>query len=226
MFDGLYRAVIADTEESRHIHYHLRYQVYCLEKKFEPQERFNGRMEIDEYDSRSVHFLIQHKPSGQWVGAARLINSHPQSLPMIKLTRIPVPEQTLMLGRNVSELSRLSILRSFRRHGCKTHINEPEVLLGLIRAVKEYSEANNIDYWLFLCRRAIMRVVGNLGMQMEIIGQPCEHRGLRYPYMATLATAFDEIPGRSPQVAAMFSRKGMLQRYSELAGASQRSIAA
>lgn len=226
MFDELYRAVIADTEQSRQIHYHLRYQVYCLEKKFEPLERFNGCMEIDEYDSRSVHFLIQHKPSGQWVGAARLIKSHPQSLPMIRLTGVPVTRQTLMMGRNVAELSRLSILRSFRRHGCRTHVNEPVVLLGLIRAAKEYSEANNIDYWIFLCRRAIMRIVGNLGMEMEIIGQPCEHRGLRYPYLATLATAFDGISERSPQVADMFSRKTMLQCYSELVGTSQHSIAA
>ncbi len=217
MFDSRYQAVIADTEESKSIHYHLRYQVYCLEKKFEPAEIFDDQQEIDEYDNQSVHFIIQDKQSGEWVAAARLVIGKPEDLPISKLTEYSLDGRSKE-GMVFAELSRLSILKSFRRGTSQAQekISEPEVLLGLIRAVKEYSEQNGIDYWLFLCRRSIMRVVGNMGMHMDIIGNPCEHRGIRYPYLATLATAFKGIAQRSPKVHQMFSRKNTLVTYSKL----------
>lgn len=215
MFDGRYRAVIADTTESRLIHYHLRYQVYCLEKQFEPSERFDNCLEIDSFDQHSVHFLIQHKASGNWVGAARLVIGEPAQLPITRIARFSL-EGYDVEGKRFAELSRLSILKSFRRHGEQQYVSEPEVLLGLIRAVKDYSEQAKIDYWLFLCRRSIMRIVGNLGMHMDIIGEPCEYRGTRFPYLAKVATAFDGIAQRSMEVHAMFSRRHTLIPYSLL----------
>ncbi len=225
MFDGLYRAVIADTEASKEIHFNLRYQVYCLEKQFEPTACINTHQEIDKFDVHSIHFLIQHKLSGQWVGAARLVQGGPESLPMAELTRTCLPSGVAKHA-NFAELSRLSILKSFRRHGGETRVSEPEVLLGLIRATKEYSENHAIDYWMFLCRRSIMRIVGSLGMEMEVIGSPCEHRGIRYPYLARLATAFDGIPDRSAVVEAMFARKNTLSCYSSLQQDHHHSLAA
>ncbi|BCX88303.1 hypothetical protein MIN45_P0672 [Methylomarinovum tepidoasis] len=215
MFDRRYRAVLADTKEGKSIHYRLRYQVYCLEKRFEPVERFCDQQEIDAYDNHSAHLLIQHLDSGEWVGTARLVFGKPESLPMARVARFSL-EGVETGGRYFAELSRLSILKSYRRHGERQQVSEPEVLLGLIRAARDYSAQVGLDYWLFLCRRSIMRIVGNLGMHMDIIGDPCEHRGTRYPYLAKLATAFDGIPERSREVHAMFSRQNTLLRYSQL----------
>ncbi len=225
MFDGRYRAVLADTRESKSIHYHLRYQVYCLEKRFEPAAHFDDQQEIDAYDDRSVHLLIQHRASGQWVGTARLVCGEPETLPMARIARFSLDGYATD-SRQFAELSRLSILKSYRRHGERQQVSEPEVLLGLIRAAREYSTQAGLDYWLFLCRRSIMRIVGNLGMRMDIIGEPCEHRGTRYPYLATLATAFDGIAERSPAVHAMFSRRNTLMRYSQLCQAAGTALAA
>ncbi len=221
MFDNNYRAVIADNDESKAIHFNLRYQVYCLEKKFEPIERFQTQQEIDPYDARSIHFLIQHRYTGEWVGTARLVLGTAESLPIARHAEFSLPADQAP-GKSLAELSRLSILKSFRRHGRETRVSEPEILLGLIRAAREYSNDHGIDAWLFLCRRSIMRIVGNLGMEMRIIGAPCEHRGIRYPYFADMATAFDGIPDRSPAVAAMFARKNTLIPYSSLHSRSSR----
>ncbi|GAB6068379.1 hypothetical protein JCM13664_16980 [Methylothermus subterraneus] len=225
MFDGRYLAVLADTQESRSIHYRLRYQVYCLEKRFEPAERFHDGLEIDPFDARSVHFLVQHKESGQWVGAARLVLGEPKQLPIFKTCRFSLQGHAVE-GKRFAELSRLSILKSFRRGSAPQPVSEPEVLLGLIRAAKEYSEPAGIDCWLFLCKRSIARIVGSLGMRMDVIGAPCEHRGLRFPYLATLVTAFDGIAERSAKVHAMFAKRNTLIPYSELAQNTRGSKAA
>ncbi len=134
---------------------------------------------------------------------------------MAKLASTPIQE-TVPTDTGAAELSRLAILRSFRRHGREAQVSKPEVLLGLIRAAKEYSENHDIDYWLFLCRPSIKRIVGYFGMEMETIGPPCVHRGIRYPFLATLATAFDGVATRSDDVAAFFGRTGTLRYHSML----------
>lgn len=225
MFDGRYRAVIADTGESKSIHYHLRYRVYCLEKRFEPVEHFEDQMEIDQYDRRSIHLLIQEKPTGQWIATARLVLGPPETLPVARVARFSLDGFDTE-GKQFAELSRLSILKSYRRHGEQQRFNEPEVLLGLIRAAKDCSAQLGLDYWLFLCRRSIMRIIGHFGMEMRIIGAPCEHRGIRYPYLGDLANGFDGIAKRSPEVHAMFSRKNTLIPYSELYPEARPSLAA
>jgi hypothetical protein len=35
MTNNGYEIILADTEESKNIHYNLRYQIFCLEKGFE-----------------------------------------------------------------------------------------------------------------------------------------------------------------------------------------------
>ncbi|MCX8049277.1 MAG: PEP-CTERM/exosortase system-associated acyltransferase [Methylohalobius sp.] len=225
MFDSHYLAILADTPESRSLHYRLRYQVYCLEKQYESKDRFNDGLETDSFDRHSIHFLIRHKASGCWVGAARLVLGEPDQLPMARLAKFSLAGYP-RAGKTFAELSRLSILKSFRRCGKQQTVSEPEVLLGLIRAAKEYSEQAKIDYWLFLCRRSIMRIVGNLGMHMDVIGEPCEHRGVRVPYLAVLATAFDGIAQRSEAVHAMFSRKNTLIPYSRLQSGKALALAA
>ncbi len=225
MFDGRYRTIIADTVESKAIHFKLRYEVYCLEKRFEPTEHFNTSQERDDYDANAIHLLVQHKTSGQWVGAIRLVLGRPGSLPIYGLTSVSLPK-TIMEEGGFAELSRLAILKSFRRCGKETRVSEPEVLLGLIRAAKEYSENHGIRYWLFLCRRSIKRVVGSFGMEMDVIGPPCEFRGIRYPFLATLATAFDGVAGHSDPVVSFFAKKHTLLYYSKLYPGHSHNLAA
>ncbi len=215
MFDGRYRAVIADTEESKSIHYRLRYQIYCLEKGFEPSERFENQQEIDAYDDRSVHFLVQHQASGRWIAAARLVLGPPDRLPIAQVARFSLAGIDIERKR-FAELSRVSVLRAYRNHGRASFVNEPELLLGIIRAARDYSEQSGLDYWLFLCRRSVMRILGQFGLEMAIVGDPCRHRGIRYPYLGDLANGFDAIAHRSPEVHAMFSRRDTLIPYSRL----------
>ena len=229
MFDNKYRAILADTEESRDIHYSLRYQVYCLEKGFEPAHNFKDELEKDKYDDNSVHFLIQEKSNGNWVGTVRLVIVEPQNLPILEYTEIE-EEKLDSKNRKVAELSRLSILRDYRRTGDKVGKsglgNEPEILLGLIRATNAYCKEAGISNWVFLCRRAIRRIVSKVGIRIDIIGPPCEHRGTRYPFLGRLNSGFDGISEVSPETQEMMSQKSAYSRYSDLYGYDYEQAAA
>lgn len=221
MFDNKYRAILADTEESRNIHYNLRYQVYCLEKGYEPRGKFQDELEKDDYDDNSVHFLIQDRHNGHWLGTARLVIAEPKKLPIRKFTEIE-EDKLDSNEKKVAELSRLSILRGYRQTGQKVYdsgkANEPEILLGLIRAANAYCKEAGIKNWLFLCRRAIRRIVSKVGIKIDIVGPPCEHRGTRYPFLGRLNSGFDGIPEVSPETQEMFNQKFAYYRYSELYG--------
>lgn len=222
MFDNKYQAILADTEESRKIHYNLRYQVYCLEKGFESAGKFEDQLEKDEYDDKSVHFLIKEQKSGRWLGTARLVMAEPDELPLREFTKIK-DSNMRSDDDKVAEFSRLSILSNYRQTG-KSKFNvgrseEPEILLGLIRAARAYClKEADIRNWHFLCRRSIKRILSRVGINMSVIGPPCQHRGTRFPFLMKLDSDYKEIPNVSPKTHEMFSQKQTYYRYSELYG--------
>jgi N-acyl amino acid synthase of PEP-CTERM/exosortase system len=203
MFDDRYEVVLADTESSRAINYHLRYRVFCLEKGFENAERFKNQMEKDRYDDNAVHFLVRDKRRNRWIAAARLVIGPADYLPINRIAEIDLPD--LEPGTVIAEFSRLLILDDYR-NPAGSGVSEPEVLLGLIRAAKEYCQKINIRQWVFLCRRSICRILNNMGIAMEQIGPACMFRGVRVPYRMDLQTAFDEVPNASFRTHLMLSR--------------------
>ena len=61
MFDQHYEVLLADTPESKAIHYSIRYKVYCEEMGFENKDNFHQKQEVDNYDQHSVHFIVRTK---------------------------------------------------------------------------------------------------------------------------------------------------------------------
>ena len=113
MFDGYYEAVIADTPLGRQIHHQIRYAVYCLETGFEHPDLYPDGEERDPWDQHSIHLLVRHRATGQWVGAMRLIR--PVSggvLPIHALTGLDLPANG---DHGVAEVSRLCVLGAHRR---------------------------------------------------------------------------------------------------------------
>jgi hypothetical protein len=75
LFNKYFEVVPADTPEKLLQAYRLRYEVYCKEALipgFHPENYPEG-LEYDQYDERSVHSLLMHKPSGLIAGTVRII---------------------------------------------------------------------------------------------------------------------------------------------------------
>src|SRR5580698_10550313 len=65
---------LADTAELVELAHQVRYQVYVLERKFfDSADHHASGLEVDEYDSHSIHGILFHRPTGEAMGTVRLI---------------------------------------------------------------------------------------------------------------------------------------------------------
>jgi N-acyl amino acid synthase of PEP-CTERM/exosortase system len=114
MFDKNFEVFLADTPESKAIHYSIRYQVYCEEMGFENKDNFPLEQEFDEYDSQSTHFIVRTRLTGHWVGAIRMVFNTDHFLPIEKHCVLNETINKSDSSQSV-ELSRLCLVKEIRR---------------------------------------------------------------------------------------------------------------
>ncbi len=204
MGDARFETVLCDTAESRSIHYKVRYQVYCRETGFEDPTGFSDGKEKDIHDGNSVHFAVRDPANGRWVAAMRLVLGRGGCMPSEQMCNlVPVSEDPAQRS-NVVEFSRLCVVESHRRHNrdrsqvkiidgqsgkvsaTVPHPKYPEILLGFIRAVFAWSRENEVSHCYFLINRALARTLKRLNLKLDQVGDSCEHRGTRTPYVVNL----------------------------------------
>lgn len=209
-FDSNFEVFLADTPESKQIHYKLRYQVYCDEMGFEDKALFPEQMEYDDWDDNAVHFIVRHKASGHWLGGLRLVFQKDEIFPFENSAE---PYQKIQPAERQAsvEMSRLCVIKEARRFSSKRlapyglpnqEIAEESskvksiynfknqtrsIMWGLIRAAAVYSGESHLDYWYFIVAPALAGFIRREGFNMLKIGEPCEHRGLRTPYRLSTA---------------------------------------
>ena len=239
MFDKCYEVILADTDEAREINYQLRYQVYCLEEGFEAHENFPDRMERDEWDKNSVHFIVRSKKSKEWVAAMRLVLPRQENLPIENLCSIDPRVMPSNYDENIAEISRICVRGTFRRkrqsiieHGDDSIVGtcpdgkaaagqlrtrKSEIMLGLLRAASVYSREHNISNWFFLTTPALARLINQMNVQLIKIGSVCLHRGKRVPFMADLRESEKRLSRGCSVVEKMLNRNHLAYRaFSEL----------
>jgi len=212
MFDQNFEVFLANTQESKEIHYSIRYQVYCEEMGFENKDNFPLEQEFDEYDNHSIHFIVRSRHTNEWVGAMRMVLKKNHLLPVeehCNLNTIINNDDTF--NRSI-EISRLCLIKDIRRritdtnpplgipkdqsdevkkddnvipfHGRK-HI-ERSIIWGLFRAAAVYSKKRNIQKWYFLGANALARIICKKDFNLQQIGEPCNFNGERFPFKITL----------------------------------------
>lgn len=214
-FDSNFEVFLADTAESKAIHYNIRYQVYCDEMGFEDKERFPDQLEYDEWDdNHSVHFLVRDKRHGYWVGAMRLVLPNKYSLPLEQHCKLEVKMSRDQYMESL-ELSRLCVLKEVRRfsakrfspYGILTEENIPEgsnitvlhnyknlgltLMWGLFRAMTLYCIENNVKELYMLVAPALAYAIRKQGFSVDQVGKACEFRGKRIPYKCNIANVVE-----------------------------------
>lgn len=106
-----YIILLCDTEQLILKSKELRHFVYCNEKGWEPTNIL--KIEEDEFDEGSIHYLVVCRLTSTYIGTFRLIVS--QSLPL----NAYMPEDNIFHPKrapvnSVCEVSRFSILKQYR----------------------------------------------------------------------------------------------------------------
>jgi N-acyl amino acid synthase of PEP-CTERM/exosortase system len=208
-YDRYFAVTRADTAELLDLAYRLRYQVYCVENRFEdPAQHLDGR-ELDDDDDRSVHTLLVDRTNGATVGTARIIlplrEGALQQLPIQKIlgSHDRALLQSLPLHRT-AEISRFAVSKEYRRRRGEERYadggfcqpsnlqpsNErrlmPYITFGLIRGVLGICLDYGITYLAAVAEPALIRILVRLGLDFKPVGSPVEHHGIRQPCVARL----------------------------------------
>lgn len=205
MFDNYFEVLLADNDEAKQIHYNIRHQVYCEEMGFERVD--NGtKLEVDDWDEHSVHFIVKAKQTGQYVGAMRLILPEKGYLPLEKHCTLNEAVIQSDLYRSV-EVSRLCVVKEIRRRStdgappegitesATTALSEflhdqrklnRSIIWGLFRAASLYCADNHIQNWYFLTTKILHRLITKENFKMHQVGDACVLNGERYPYLIKL----------------------------------------
>lgn len=208
-FSNYFEVVPAFDAALREHVFRIRYNVYAEELGWEDRSSFPAGMEKDAYDEHSLHCLLRHKPSNEFIGCVRLVLNNPQCPNSL----FPIEEsfgtdfiathaklanhQRSQLG----EISRIAVLSSFRhRQGEKnkphTEIDDPRkqreerrrfphIALGLYLAAGAMGIAQGKSCVFAMMEPKLARRLRIFGIKFEQLADPIEHRGLRAPFIVT-----------------------------------------
>jgi N-acyl amino acid synthase of PEP-CTERM/exosortase system len=195
--------LIDDTPSLLEKSYHLRYQVYCLERNFLRPEDYPNKLESDEFDPYSLHFGVLNADS-ELVGTARVVPLSPLGLPMYRYCKIfPHQRDFLDSTTTVAEVSRLSVSRDYHRRAGDGPYGEPaavgssgntadrrgsqHMVVNLYRAIYQTSKRMGITHLLAATERSLHRLLTRCGFPFKIIGPEEDYFGPVAPYIMDLA---------------------------------------
>lgn len=210
------------SSSSKQEAYALRYDIYCLERRFLDPAAYADGLETDEYDPQSILFGARDRHD-EIIGTIRLIMAEPLALPVFAKCVISDKSAVDALCGKGAEISRLAIARHYRRRrndgaygmntgpgtapGAERRSNRPEIVLGLIQAMYMCSLDENITYWFAAMERPLIRMLSRLGFIFRQIGPETDYYGPVAPYVMTMEE-FNENLGRvNPELLAAMSPK-------------------
>ncbi len=203
-FSKYFTVVPATTPELREACFRIRHDVYCKELGFEPV-REDG-METDAYDAHSVHCLLRATTSGRFVGSIRLIlpdpndpaKPYPFEKTCAETINRAIADPRKMPREKMGEVSRLAVIADYRRRksdkgtpgslsdedfGDEGRPRFPFIPVGLYLGMLVQALRFGADTLFMLTEPRLARHLSLLGVKIERIGGPVEHRGRRVPSM-------------------------------------------
>jgi len=171
----------------------LRYQVYCLERRFLDPDAYPDQRERDEFDRHSLHLGVL-SPDGALLATARLVKVNVIGLPLFRHCSIyPREHELFQESTRVAEISRLCVSKSLR----KRHIGTASVAINLYRAIYQASKRNGFTHWLVATEPSLQRLLASLRVPFREIGPRTDYYGPVAPYVVDLSKWDQTILSRS-----------------------------
>ncbi len=230
-FDQYFEIVPAISDELKNEVYKLRYQVYCIENNFESPSQFPDEMEFDDFDQRSVHYLIRHRRSGDYAATVRLIL--PDAINPEKLFPLEqyceIDNHTIMQPidrKYLGEVSRLCVSKAFKKRKNEAYtlaaigsdrqeyfsLEEkrtfPLISIALIACTVKASFENDIHYSYGTMEPPWFRLVSALGINFIKIGPLVDYHGERWPAVIKVTDMLDRVAEKNPAIWNLLTNKG------------------
>ena len=226
--DVFFETRVADCPALIEAAHALRYQVYCVERKFEDAEEHSGGLETDQYDKGAIQGVLFHRASEQAIGTVRIIQPAKcgeEGLPITQLLR----ENNIELAKCVSvadsvEVSRFAISEEFRRRWTDERViaagrpltrqetarqaNLP--CLSLIQFLLRQCVDQGVVYWTAVMESTFLRMLARMGIHFTSIGPVVFHHGFRQPCYCYLPTMLEELKLEHPDYWQVITNGGEL----------------
>jgi len=213
-----FAVVDADAPELRAEAHRMRYQVYCVERAFEPPNAEG--MERDEYDAQSRFVLLIHRRTGLYAGAARLVLPRPdapeRSFAFQALCDDPaIRDPARFPVERTGEVSRFCVPKAFRRRlldrslvdlPANSHLEGdarraiPNMTLGLISWLVRCSREHGVTHWCAVMEPTLLRLLAQLGIHFEPRGGLVEFHGRRQPCTTRPEPMLERVRAERPDV--------------------------
>jgi N-acyl amino acid synthase of PEP-CTERM/exosortase system len=196
--------------------YRLRYQVYCMERRFLPAGDYPDQREWDEFDADSIHVGAVY--AGTLAATARVVKPGRAGLPLFRHCTL-FPNETALdeAGRTMVEVSRVSISRHYARRpddtvwsgiavpGAGARAAPPggqdrrkrtgEPFLTLLRAVIYASKRAGATHLIGATDAALHRWLVHYGFPYRLAGPEVDYYGRVAPHIMSLAELDQVIVG-------------------------------
>jgi N-acyl amino acid synthase of PEP-CTERM/exosortase system len=232
-YDFLFETVPAPNNELIRLSYRLRYQVYCIENKFEDPAWCPNHEEIDEYDSRSIHSLLRIKNTQKFIGSVRLIlpdkDDFAHSFPIQKICRHSKFTNLHQYHlKKPAEISRFCISKELKAAADQAPISpsntrsirdvSSEAILGLMQAILQMSIEHGVTDLFAIMEPSLLRLLARFGIYFRPIGELIPYHGLRQPCHIQVQTLLDRVKNERYDVWRVMTCDGTLhEQYHPIA---------
>lgn len=204
--------------------YRLRYKVYCDEWKFERAEDYPEKIERDEFDAHSVHFVAIRKDDRKLVGTIRLIIHSKLGFPIEKHCHIN--EDIIKSDKaHWGEISRLAVSKEFRKRAgddsiyknevpipdnvnspfYEKRINKDQIVLGLYRCIYRESLEIGLSHFYATMAKGLFLLLKRISINFIQVGPKIEYHGVRTPYIINIKKMMEELSQNNNKLYRCFS---------------------
>ena len=205
----------------------LRYQVYCLERRFVDATQFPDGLESDALDNQSVQGLLLDRLSNEAIGTVRLILPGQERLPIHSmLWRQNINPIFHFPDDKCAEVSRFALSRQFLRQireapSCvesrpSSYSGLPR--LGLVQVLLQITVDQGVTHWAAMMQPSLLRMLAAMGIHFKPIGPLVAYHGMRQPCVCDVAQMLKRLFREKPDNWQVVTDGGRLSRTSAFGG--------
>lgn len=187
---------VADTPQAIEEAHRLRYEVYCVEYRYESSDT---GLEVDEFDDQSRHIILRHQATGKAVGTVRLVpfgfNAGKYALPIQQICA-PGTLDCFPI-ESAGEISRFAISKELR--GLAGASVTP-IQVGLMRGIVQASRELGLTHWCAIMERSLLRLLRAAAIHFHPVGSPVAHHGLRQPAYGMIKQVMSRLRSERPDI--------------------------